>query len=222
MLLLTPLLLLGLAACKKDAAVDPATLPDGATLVKDSAAAMQNVQSTHIIMEIDGTVGTLPIKKAEGDLKRGGDAKGSIQLVQGGQLLEVQFVIIGKDAWLKYPTGGWALTPGITAFYDPSAILDDKRGVANLLTTATDAKTEADEAVGGVAAYRVAVSLDTKATGQLVPGVPGGLTGKVWIDKQTKHLLKAVINVPATTNAAAATVTFTLSQFDAPVTVSAP
>jgi hypothetical protein len=48
------------------------------------------------------------------------------------------------------------------------------------------------------------------------------VTGQVWLDKQTKHLLKAVVKSPASGSTAAATMTVGLSAIDAPVTISAP
>ena len=58
--LLTPLLLVGAAACGDDE--DPSTLPDGATLVSESATVMQGVETAHIVLDIEGSVGALPIK----------------------------------------------------------------------------------------------------------------------------------------------------------------
>jgi lipoprotein LprG len=220
---LTPLLLLiGVAACSKDE--DPATLPNGTTLVSESATAMRSVQSTHIVIDVDGTIGSLPIKKAEGDLKRDGDAKGNIKLQQLGQLIQLDFVLVGNDAYLKFPTGGWQKsTGGSSSFpYDPSAILDSDRGVAKLLATATNARTEGSETVDGVDTYRVAVDYDNIAASALVPGVPPGVKGQVWLDKQTKRMVKAVVNSPANGGTAAATMTVTLTNIDAPVTISAP
>lgn len=184
-LLLVPGLL---AACTKDKDGNEASgesLPDGATLLTESASAMTDVETVHIVLDINPAVGALPITRAEGDLKRGGDAKGAIQLLAGAQLLEVEFVVMGDNAWLKYPTGGWRAAGSITAIYDPSAILDPQRGVANLLSTSSNARTEGAEKVNGVDAWRVAVDIDQKAANMLVPGVPKGLTGTVWIDQDT-------------------------------------
>ncbi len=218
--LLTPLLLVSLAACGDDE--DPNTLPDGATLVSESATVMQGVETAHIVLDIEGAVGALPIKRAEGDLKRDGDAKGTIQLQQGANLIEAEFIIVGNRAFLKYPTGGWQPAGAITMIYDPAAILDPDKGVAELLATASNARTEGTETVGGVDTYRVAVDVDQDAADTLVPGVPDGLTGLVWIDQQTKHLVKAVVNAPASGGNDAATITVTLTNFDEPVTVSEP
>jgi lipoprotein LprG len=220
--LLAPLLLVGVAACSKDE--DPSTLPDGTALLTESATAMKSIQSTHIVIDVDGAIGSLPIKKAEGDLKREGDAKGNIQLQQLGQLIQLDFVLLGNDAYLKFPTGGWQKQAGGTASfpYDPSAILDPNRGIAKLLSTATNAKTEGSETIGGVDAYRIAVDFDNTAASALVPGVPPGVKGQVWLDKQSKKLLKAVVKSPANGSTAAAMMTVTLTNIDVPVTISAP
>jgi Protein of unknown function (DUF1396). len=221
-LLLVPGLL---AACTKDKASDETqgeSLPDGATLLTESASAMTEVETVHIVLDINPAVGALPITRAEGDLKRGGDAKGTIQLLAGAQLLEVEFVVMGDDAWVKYPTGGWQAAGSITSIYDPSAILDPQRGVANLLTTSSEPRTEGAEKVNGVDAWRVAVKIDHKAANQLVPGVPDGLTGTVWIDQDTKRLVKAVVNSPQSGSTPASTITLDMTDFNAAVDVSAP
>lgn len=224
--LLVPLLLLpGLAACTKDEPTTPTpaeTLPDGATLLAESAAAMEEVQTVHIVLDIDPPVGALPIERAEGDLDRGGDAKGKIQLVLGAQLIEVEFVVLGDNAWLKYPTGGWTEAGSISNIYDPSAILDPDRGVSNLLTTASNPTNEGAETVGGVDTWRITVDIDQDAANTLVPGVPGGLTGTVWVDQETKHLVKAVVDSPASGSTPASTITLEMTNFDVPVNISAP
>jgi lipoprotein LprG len=222
LLVLPTVLTIGLAGCSKDE--DTANLPDGTTLVRESATAMRSVESAHIVIDVDGTIGSLPIKKAEGDLKKNGDAKGNIQLVQFGSLIQLDFVLLGDDVYLKFVTGGWQKSTGGTASfpYDPSAILDPDRGVAKLLATATNAKTEGSETIDGHDAWRVAVTFDNTAASALVPGVPPGVAGQVWLDKQNKHLLKAVVKAPATSATPAATMTVTLTAIDAPVTISAP
>ncbi len=220
--LLSPLLVLGLAACSKDE--ETSSLPDGSTLLSESATAMRSVETTHIVINVDGSIGSLPIKKAEGDLKRNGDAKGNIQLQQLGQLVQLDFVLLSNDAYLKFPTGGWQkFAGGTSAFpYDPSAILDPDRGVAKLLSTASNARTEGSENVGGVDTFRVAADFDNTAASVLVPGVPPGVKGQVWIDKQSKRMVKAVVNSPASGSTAAASMTVTLTDIDAPVTISDP
>ena len=133
-------------------------------------------------------------------------------------------MVVGKTIYLKGATGGWQkLDSSVAAsIYDPSAILDPDRGIAKLLTSAKDPTTEGKETVDGKDAYRVAVKLDGTTVATLVPGVGGDVTGKVWVDAQTKQLLKAVLNVPGTSADKKGSVAINVTNIDAPVTVSAP
>jgi lipoprotein LprG len=221
------LALVGLAGCSKNSA-STADLPSGASLVNDAAAKTKTLKSAHITIETAGEVSALPVRRADGDLLRSGDAKGSIQLSQLGVLVEYQFVVVGKDIYLKGVTGGFQKIDASVAkqIYDPTAILDPDKGIAKVLSTATNPTTEAQEKVDGKDAYRVAVGLNGDAVSALVPNISGPVTGKVWIDKNTKDLLKAVLTVPGPTSGPnsgkTGTVTITETNIDAPVTVSAP
>jgi lipoprotein LprG len=219
------LLTVGLVGCSPDD--KPATtsqLPAGATVIAEAATATGAFKSAHVKIETDGEVGSLPMRRAEGDLLRSGDAKGTIQISQFGLLIEYDFVVVGKTIYLKGATGGWQkLDSSVAAsIYDPSAILDPNRGIAKLLATAKDPTTEGKETVDGKDAYRVAVKLDGTTVATLVPGVGGDVTGKVWVDAQTKQLLKAVLTVPGTSADKKGTVTINVTNIDTPVTVSAP
>ncbi len=214
--------LLGLAGCQHEP--PPTDLPAGSTLLTQSATAMAALQSAHITIDSSGDVGNIPLRTAEGDLTRSGDAKGSIKLLTLGVLLQLDFVVVGDDYYIKGVSGGWQkqTAADVATFYDPSAILDPTGGVAKILTTATNPKTEAVESVNGVDAYRVAVTFDSSSVATVVPGVPPGITGKLWLDKNTKRLVKAVLDVPSATGGAAGKVTINLTDLDKPVTVSAP
>lgn len=211
----------GMLGCSKDDDVTE-PLPAGTTLVAEAAQAMAAVDSAHVRIDIEGNVSSLPLRRAEGDLLRSGDAKGTIQLAQGSVLVEYEFVVVGPITYLKGATGGWQRIPAgaASAIYDPSAILNPDKGIAKLLATASEPVTEARETVDGKDTYRVAVKLDHSAASALVPGVPPGITGKLWLDAQTKHLVKAVLSVPSTSQPG--TVTVGISAINEPVTVNAP
>ena len=215
-----------LAGCSKDK--QSGDLPNGATLISDAAAKTRTIKFAHIKIDTEGEVSGLPVRRAEGDLLRSGDAKGSIQLAQLGVLVEYQFVVLGKDIYLKGVTGPYQKIDASVAaqIYDPTAILDPDRGIAKVLSTATNPTTEAQEKVDGKDAYRVAVGLSGDAVAALVPNIQGQVTGKIWIDKNTKDMLKAVLTVPGPTSGPnsgkSGTVTITETNIDVPVTVSAP
>lgn len=200
------------------------TLPAASVLLSEAAAAMGEVDSAHVSLVAEGETADLPVRRADGDLKRDGDAKGTIQLDQSGVLIEYEFVVLGEVVYLKGVTGGWQEVPAALAatIYDPSAILDPERGVAKVLATASGATTEAVETIDGRRTYRVAVALDSTATAALVPGVGAGVTGKLWLDEATRRLRRAVVSIPAGESGRTGTVTIDLTDIDKPVTISAP
>ncbi|HZN20341.1 MAG TPA: LppX_LprAFG lipoprotein [Micromonosporaceae bacterium] len=216
-------LLLGLLGCtkKNDSGGD---LPAADGLLKAAAEDMRTVTTVRFVIEASGTVAGLALRRAEGVLTREGDAQGKAQVEQFGTNIELEFIVKGSSMYIKGPTGGFQQVPlGLAStVYDPSAILDPDKGVANLLATATEGRTEAREAINGVDAYRVSAKLNTRAVSSLVPGVSGDITGQLWIGVDRPRLLKTTFAVPGQSGTAAGTVTITLSDFDAPVTINAP
>lgn len=199
-------------------------LPAADSLLKAAAADMKQVKTVKFDIDAEGTVAGLALRGADGVLVREGDAQGRAQVEQFGTLVELQFIVKGDKMYIKGPTGGYQELPLALAsnVYDPSAILDPDRGVAKLLETATEGKTEAREQVNGVDAYRVVAKLDPLVAGTIVPGVTGDLTGQVWIAAGQPRLLRTSFTVPGSGGSPGGKVTITLSDFDAPVTISAP
>jgi lipoprotein LprG len=200
----------------------PAALPEGSSLLTSAATKMREVTDAHVTITVDGTLPNLPMKKADGVLTRAGDAKGTVQIEQFGLLVELSFVIVNKTAYLKGPTGGYITQPmsQLTGVFDPAAVLDPNRGVANVLATATNAKTEAKETVDGHETYKVSAAFADAAMSQLLPGIGTGVTGQVWLDTADSTLRKAVFTVPGTDKPA--TVTIVVDQINAGATISAP
>jgi lipoprotein LprG len=201
-----------------------ASLPAATQLLADSAAKVREVRTVRFAIETSGTVSGIPLRKAGGQLTREGNAQGTVQLDQGGTVSELQFVILNDRAYIKGATGGWQSLPASMAstVYDPAAILDPDRGLAKLIETARDPRTEAREEVGGTDTYRVAASFDPQVVGALVPGAGAGVTGQIWIGVSSKLPVRVRFRLPAAGGGDAATVTATFSEYDQPVTVSAP
>jgi lipoprotein LprG len=220
--------LVALTGCKDNKkATTPsntANLPAGDQLLKDSAAAMHDVKTAHFLITSDGAVAGLNLRRAEGTLTREGSAKGTAQIDQSGQNVEIEFVIVGDKIYLKGPTGGYQALPLALAatVYDPSAILNPDKGIAKVLGTATNAKTEASEEVDGQPAYRVAATMNPTDLVTVVPGVTEPVPGKLWISTTDKKLLKATFTLPNSGEAKGGTVTVSFSNFDAPAAISAP
>jgi lipoprotein LprG len=223
------LLLVAVTGCtgksKEDKAgqADP-NLPAAEGLLKDSATAMGGIKTAKFLITADGTIAGVALKRAEGVLTKEGNAQGTAQVEQMGATVELAFTIVGQTMWLKGPTGDYQQLPLALAasVYDPSAILDPNRGIAKVLGTATDGKTEATEAVDGQETYRVAANSSSETLVNVVPGVTGSVPGKFWVAKDGKKLLKATFTLPAVGEAKGGTVTVTFKEFDAPVTITAP
>ena len=217
--------LFGLAACKAGKTdTASANLPAGDALLKESSAAMHDIKTAQFVITADGAVAGLNLRKAEGTLTREGNAKGTAQIDQSGVPVEVSFVIVGDKIYLKGPTGGYQTLPLALAasVYDPSAILNPDKGIAKVLSTASGAKTEAIEEVNGKQAYRVAATMNAADLVTVVPGVTEPVPGKLWISVDDKRLLKAAFTMPDAGGSKGGTVTVTFTDFDAPVTISAP
>lgn len=198
------------------------SLPPAADLLGRAVPVTGAVTSAHFTVRVDPGPSPVTVRGADGDLTRAGAARGTAQLDQQGQLVEVAFVIVGDALYLKGPTGGFQRLPAgfASTVYDPSAILDPQRGLARLVATATQARTEDSETVGGREAYRVGAVVDPGVAATLVPGLTGPVTGQLWVDAATSQLLQARIQPSGGSGAGA--VTLTLSNLDAPVAIVTP
>ncbi|GGK96336.1 hypothetical protein Sme01_31810 [Sphaerisporangium melleum] len=198
-----------------------AGLPEGRDLLGKAATAMKAVKTVSFTITTEGRP-PVPVKNAEGSLTREGDAKGTLQIDVLGNLQELEFTVTGDTVYFKGPTGGYQTMTRkeLAGIYDPSAILDPDTGVARLLATAENPKTEAAEKAGSTDAYRVAVTLPQQVVTTLVPGVNDKVDGQIWVAADSGRLLKA--RLPIGTGANTGTVLVTFDGYDAPVTVATP
>lgn len=210
-----PLLLgaLLLAACSH---ADPASLPAGSTLLQQAGQAMGSVTSAHVSLTFDGDLSSL-ISSAQGDVTRDGKAIGSFVL--GGT--EFPFRLLNGTFYLKPPTGGWVSSPPP---YDPTTLLDPTIGLPSLLTKATGGRTQAQESVGGVDAYRVTGSIPTDLIKGLTDLAAGQdtLRATAWIATDGSRLVKFRIPYRAKDATEDTVLTGTLTNFGVAVNVTAP
>jgi lipoprotein LprG len=212
--------LLGVAACTSSK--EP--LPPGPELVAEAGQAMSAVESVRFSLEVEGALGGIGVRRAEGVLTRAGEGSGTAQLELNGTLIEYALVVTGDTFYLRGPTGGFQAVPRFLAsqFYDPTLFLDAESGLPNVLTTATGAETVAAEAVEGTDAYLVDAIVQASLLSDLMPLDPGQETvpASLWIGRDRPVLLR--VRVEAEGEEGASTLTLTLSDFDAPVTVTPP
>lgn len=188
-------------------------LPAGSQVLDSAAAGMRSVTSTHFTIKVDGELPDVTVKDAEGDLNADGESRGRARVEQFGQLIEVEYVLVGQDLYFKGPTGGFTKLPAALAgqVYDPTAILDPERGVAKVLSDARDEKTVSVD--DGVTVVEATVPKDVAAG--LVPGIDADVASSFSVRED--KLVNAVFTLPG-----GAKVTIDLSDFNKPVTVSPP
>ncbi|MEU5156495.1 LppX_LprAFG lipoprotein [Glycomyces sp. NPDC021274] len=208
----------GLALVAAAACSGGGDLPPADEMMPDAAAAMREVETVRFDLAVDGDVPGLEIKAADGAVTADGSAQGTGILMAFGMDIEAEYVIIGEDAWVKGPTGGFQQIPvGDDMLpYDPTLLLDPDSGVATLLESVDSAEPEDTENLDGVDTYRYAVEFDPAAFATLIPAEGDWHKATVWFDQETARVVKAEFSQGD------ATVTLLLSDYDEPVQIDAP
>jgi lipoprotein LprG len=218
--LLAPLLV---AACSGGPAA-PA-LPNATELLSHGADAMRTVKSAALDISVEPQVTAVIIRSATGHITSDGKAEGTAVLTLGGTApLEYQLVVTDGVLYLKGPTGGFTPLPLASAasIYDPTAILDPDKGAAAMLAAGDKGQTVGRETVDGVDAYKVAATFPAAEVATMVPGVTAPVPGTVWLDAATNRLVRVELALPDGPTGKGGPVTVKLSQYDAPVTITAP
>lgn len=214
------------AACSSADSPGDSSLPDGGQLLEQSAAATADVKSAHFTLQVNGEVPGLSVKKADGDLTReggpAGAAKGTVSMELAGSLIEGEFVLVDDTLYIKGATGGYQELPAsmVRSLYDPAAILDPERGIAKVLGSVQNPKTEGTEDIDGVAAYKVSGRVTKDVVADLVPGIDSDVDITFWLRQDGQHQpVKASVKVPGDGDP---TVDVTLSDIDKQVEITAP
>jgi lipoprotein LprG len=214
-----------ISACSSNdkPAANNGALPDASGLLRDSAAATKNIKSAHFLLKANGQIPGIPVHSAEGDLTKEGAAKGKINMDLLGQLFEGEFVLVNQNIYIKGATGSYQKLPAslISNLYDPGAILDPNRGIAKVLSSVQNARTDGQEQTEGVDTYKVSGRVAKDVVSGLVPGVNSDVDITFWLRQDNKQPVKATVKLPGS-DGKDATVDVTLSNVDAPVSISPP
>lgn len=211
-LLLVGLTLLALTACSEE------EVPPADDLIPEAASAMSSVESVRFDLAVDGEVPGLNVKAADGVVTAEGSAEGTGTLNMLGMDVEAEYVIIGEDAWVKGPTGGFTQIPvGDDMLpYDPTILLAPDRGIAALLNAVDSAEPQGAEEVNGVDAYKYDVVFNQAVFAQFIPAEGDWNAATVWFEQETARVVKAEFTQGD------ATITLHLSDYDQSVTIEAP
>lgn len=211
-----------IAGCNSTPSPSPSTStppPTGPALLATSATAMKAVTSAHFTLTVNGKVPDLQVQGAEGDLTSTGNAQGNAKITQFGQLVQVEFVVVGKDLYLKGATGGFTKLPAALAgqVYDPTAILNADKGVAKVLTSVTN---PGSPGTAG-SSYTVTGTVPKAVAASLVPGIAADVPGTFTIDHASSQLTHISLGLTGADHKPA-TVDMVLGDFNKVVTITAP
>src|SRR5207245_1626851 len=130
---LTPALLQYLTATGRlvplAAHVSPPPAPG--PLLANTSHHMVLLKGFHFQMQIQGFTGsTVPVESANGDAHPP-DLHSSVQLRQGGVLVQLEIIFSADQVYLKSFTGGWQrLTAAeVVQFFDPHSLFDQQDGL---------------------------------------------------------------------------------------------
>lgn len=196
-----------------------AVTPVPTDLLASSATAMADVTTAHFTLAAEGQLPAVTVQQAEGDLTAAGDAQGTASIVQLGQLIEAEFVLVDGQLYLKGPTGGFSQLPAALAasVYDPSIILDPQDGVAKLLKSVTSPTVTGSDNGSWV----VSGTVPGAVAAGLVPGLTGDVEAQFTIT-MTDNLLSSAAFELAGADGQPASVTVELSELNSPVSITAP
>jgi lipoprotein LprG len=199
------------------------SLPDAAGLLRDSAAATRDIKSAHFALKANGDIPGIPVHSADGDLTKEGAAKGKINMDLLGQLFEGEFVLVNGTIYIKGATGAYQQLPAslISNLYDPGAILNSDRGIAKVLASVQNPRTEAREQVEGTSTYKVTGRVAKDVVTGLVPGVSSDVNITFWLREDNKQPVKATVQLKGS-DGKDTTVDVTLSNVDQPVSITPP
>lgn len=186
--------------------------------IPDAAQAMSEVENVHFTLDVEGRVDGLEVSSAQGTVTADGAAEGDGVISAFGMDVEISYVIVGADAWVKGPTGGFQQIEvgGDELPYDPTVILSEDRGIAALLAAYDSAEPQETEEVDGAEAYRYEVTFDPETFQNFIPAEGEWNEATVWLDTETLHVLKTEFAQGD------ATVTLNLSDYNADVNIQAP
>lgn len=199
---------------------------DAAELVQQSAEAMRDVTSAHVVLTADGKVPNLKVSRLEADVASKPEevGTGEVTIDVGSEPVTAQIIYVDGHLYSDIAEAGSFTDYGRgNSIYDVSVILDAQNGIANALANLRDPKSEGNETVDGTKATKISATSSTNDVAMLsglsmAPEQARDIPVTVWIaDEAPHHLVKAQIEpVPD------ATVTMTLSDFGKPVEATKP
>ena len=211
-----------LAGCSSSSEKSSESLADAATLLKESNTATRALKSVHLELAVEGEIKDLPIKTLGGDLTQSPAvaAQGKSTLLFQGSTVDANFVVIDGGLYIALSGDSYIDMGPAADVYDIAAILSPDTGLANVLASFSDPKSDSTETINGVETVKVTGQVSADAVNKIAPPIAATepVPGTAWIQKDDPHNLVQAKLEPSAGNS----VQMTLSEWDKPVTVTKP
>jgi hypothetical protein len=200
--------------------------PDPAGLLKQSSQRMLNLKGFHFQMSISGFISSsVPVQTAVGEAKPP-DLKATVNLKEGGLLLEVQVIFASGGVYLKSFTGSWQkLTDQeVAQFFDARTLFDPKAGLFAAMRDTTAPSRGNIETISGHDTYPIDGRVSAARMHQLLEPIQDQGTYQVryWIESSSADLWRARLTGNLFDSSKTSTITFDFSNHDHAISVSPP
>jgi LppX_LprAFG lipoprotein len=199
--------------------------PDAATVLRNASAKFDQTTTFHFILTAAhlGPNDALGVTYATGDVQRPDKLMATANANVGGLSLTVKLIVIGQQQWFDPGFGSYQPTTQFGSFL---TIFDAQQGVGTVLVHMQQPSTAQDSSAGNTPCWKISGKVDTAQLAAIVGG--SALTGQtvqtsVCVGKSDNELYTVRLAGAVTqTDTAQTTRTFTLSNFDKPVTIEPP
>jgi len=200
--------------------------PAAAPLLQHASQRMARLHGFHFQMEITGETGSNePVQAAAGEVHPP-DLRATVDLRQGGFLIEVEVIFSGSAIYLKSITGGWQrLSPSqVAQFFDPRSLFDPQLGLFNAMEQTKSPSIGRKQSVDGHDTYPVSGPVAAARMHQLLSLIrdQGSYSATYWIESPANTLWRARLSGNLFDATRAAAVTFDFSNHDQPISVTPP
>ncbi len=182
-----------LAGCSSSSEKSSESLPDAATLLKESNTATRALKSVHLELAVEGEIKDLPIKTLGGDLTQSPAvaAQGKSTLLFQGSTVDANFVVIDGGLYVALSGDSYIDMGPAADVYDIAAILSPDTGLANVLASFSDPKSDSTETINGVETVKVTGQVSADAVNKIAPPIAATepVPGTAWIAKDGDHKL---------------------------------
>lgn len=181
------------AGCSSGSKQSSGPLPDGTTLVKQSADATKAVKSAHLVLSVQGQIPGLPVRNLTGDLTTAPAtaASGNATITLMGSDINANFIVVDGKLYAAMTPNKWSDYGKASDIYDVSVLLNPDTGLGNALATFSNAKAEGRDTINGQNTVRVSGNVSADAVNKLAPqfAATQPVPSTVWIQEGGDHEL---------------------------------